>query len=208
MTFANILIYVLLIALVLARRFRGHPIADLRKLLALPVILTVIGYGDLTHGGLKPIAVTLTVIGAALSLGLGALRGRADKVSERDGSPYVQWGIASLVLFCVNIAAKLVLDVIGVAAGETFATAGKSRGCAARHTSKSTSITPTSRASSTSTRCRTDPSMSSWRGSSAVRLPTSWRAKAWSPRGSRFRCSWACAVRLPPRIAKGSSTET
>jgi|SRR5580692_646790 hypothetical protein len=126
MTFANILIYVLLIALVLARRFRGHPIADLRKLLALPVILTVIGYGDLTHGGLKPIAVTLTVIGAALSLGLGALRGRADKVSERDGSPYVQWGIASLVLFCVNIAAKLVLDVIGVAAGETFATAGKS----------------------------------------------------------------------------------
>jgi hypothetical protein len=126
MTLANVLIYVLLIALVLARRFRGHPVGDLRKLLALPLIVTVIGYGDLTHGGLKPIAVTLTVIGAALSLGLGALRGRADKVSERDGSPYVRWGVVSLVLFCVNIAAKLLLDVIGVAAGETFAAAGKS----------------------------------------------------------------------------------
>ncbi|HXL94295.1 MAG TPA: hypothetical protein VN969_35645 [Streptosporangiaceae bacterium] len=126
MTFANVLIYVLLIALVLARRFRGHPIGNLKNLLVLPVVVTVIGFVDLSHGGLKPLAVTLTVIGAMLSLGLGALRGRADKVSEQDGSPYVQWGVLSLVLFCVNIAAKLVLDVIGVAAGETFSTAGKS----------------------------------------------------------------------------------
>jgi hypothetical protein len=38
----------------------------------------------------------------------------------------VQWGVVSLILFCVNIAAKLVLDLIGVAAGEAFSTAGKS----------------------------------------------------------------------------------
>jgi hypothetical protein len=126
MTFANVLIYVALIALVLARRFRGHPIDNVRKLFVLPVVVTIIGYADLTHGGLKPLAVTLTVVGAILSLGLGSLRGRADKVSQRDGFPFVQWGVMSLVLFCVNIAAKLVLDIIGVAAGETFSTAGKS----------------------------------------------------------------------------------
>jgi hypothetical protein len=126
MTFANVLIYVALIALVLARRFRGHPIENVKKLFVLPVVVTIIGYGDLTHGGLKPLAVTLTVIGAILSLGLGSLRGRADKISQRDGFPFVQWGVLSLILFAVNIAAKLVLDVIGVAAGETFSTAGKS----------------------------------------------------------------------------------
>jgi hypothetical protein len=126
MTLANVLIYVALIALVLARRFRGHPIGNVKKLFAVPVIVTVIGYGDLTRGGTKPLEVTLTVIGAALSLGLGSLRGRADKLSERDGSPYVQWGVTSLILFAANIAAKLLLDVIGVAAGETFATAEKS----------------------------------------------------------------------------------
>ena len=126
MTFANVLIYVALIALVLARRFSGHPIGNVKKLFALPVVVTVIGFVDLSHGKLKPLAVTLIVIGAIVSLGLGSLRGRADKVSERDGSAYVQWGVVSLILFCVNIAAKLVLDLIGVAAGEAFSTAGKS----------------------------------------------------------------------------------
>jgi hypothetical protein len=126
MTFANVLIYVALIALVLARRFSGHPIGNVKKLFALPVVVTIIGFAELSHGKLKPLAVTLIVIGAIVSLGLGSLRGRADKVSERDGSAYVQWGVVSLILFCVNIAAKLVLDLIGVAAGEAFSTAEKS----------------------------------------------------------------------------------
>jgi hypothetical protein len=38
----------------------------------------------------------------------------------------VQWGVVSLILFCVNIAVKLVLDLIGLAAGEAFSTAEKS----------------------------------------------------------------------------------
>jgi hypothetical protein len=126
MTFANVLIYVALIALVLARRFSGHPIGNAKKLFALPVVVTIIGFVDLSHGKLKPLAITLIVIGAIVSLGLGSLRGTADKVSERDGSAYVQWGVVSLILFCVNIAAKLVLDLIGVAAGEAFSTAEKS----------------------------------------------------------------------------------
>jgi len=126
MTFANVFVYVALIALVLARRFRGHPIGTVKRLFALPAVVTIIGFEDLSHGKLKPFAVTLIVIGAVVSLGLGSLRGRADKVSERDGSAYVRWGAASLILFCVNIAAKLVLDLIGVAAGETFSAAGKS----------------------------------------------------------------------------------
>jgi hypothetical protein len=54
------------------------------------------------------------------------MRGRADKLSDRDGSPFVQWGATSLILFAANIAAKLVLDFIGVAAGSGTSVVGKS----------------------------------------------------------------------------------
>jgi hypothetical protein len=126
MTVANILIYLALIVFIVARRFKGHPIGTPKQLFALPVIVTILGYGDLSHGTMKPLQVTLTAIGAALSLGLGLARGRADKVTDRDGSPYVQWGLTSLILFVITLAAKLVLDLIGVAAGGASSAAGKS----------------------------------------------------------------------------------
>jgi len=86
MTVANILIYIALIGYILFKRVQGQPVKMGRKLFILPVLLVVIGYGDLVNGsGLKPIEITLTVIGGVLSLGLGALRGRADKLSTRDG---------------------------------------------------------------------------------------------------------------------------
>jgi hypothetical protein len=127
MTATNILIYVALIGYVLFRKVQGQPLKTPRRLFALPVILIVLGYGDLTRGaGLKPFEVTLTVVGALISLGLGALRGRADKLSTRDGLPFVRWGAASLALFIGNLAAKLVLDLIAVAGGGTASGVGKS----------------------------------------------------------------------------------
>jgi hypothetical protein len=127
MTFLNILLYVALIGFVLFKKVQGQPIRAPKKLLGLPIILIVLGFGDLTSGKtMKPIEITLTVIGAVLSLGLGFMRGQADKISTRDGSPFVQWGKASLALFAANIVAKLVLDVIGVAAGGSTSAVGKS----------------------------------------------------------------------------------
>jgi hypothetical protein len=126
MTFATVAIYLALIVYILAGRVKGKLIESPKKLFALPIILTVIGYGDLTHGTMTPVEITVTVIGAALSLGLGMLRGRADKLSVRDGMPFVQWGAASLMLFVGNLVAKLAIDLIGVAAGASTAAAGKS----------------------------------------------------------------------------------
>ena len=51
MTLANIAIYLALIVSVVARRMTGHPVGPARKLLALPVIAIVIGWGDATRGG-------------------------------------------------------------------------------------------------------------------------------------------------------------
>jgi hypothetical protein len=127
MTFLNILVYVALIGYVLFKKVQGQPIRAPKKLLALPILLIVLGFGDLTSGKtMKPIEIALTVIGAVLSLGLGLMRGQADKVSTRDGSPFAQWGKASLGLFAANIVAKLVLDLVGVAAGGSASAAGKS----------------------------------------------------------------------------------
>jgi hypothetical protein len=126
MTFANVVIYLALIVYILAGKVRGKSIETPKKLLALPVIVTVIGYGDLAHGSMTSLEIAVTVTGAAVSLGLGMLRGRADKLSVRDGMPFVQWGAASLILFVGNLGAKLAIDLIGVAAGASTAAAGKS----------------------------------------------------------------------------------
>jgi hypothetical protein len=125
-TLANIAIYAALIIFVIARRMIGRPVGAARHLFALPVIIVVIGWGDATKGLGKPAAVTLTVAGCAIGLLFGLLRGRADRISTRDGAPYVQWTWLSLGLFVGNLLVKLCLDLAGVAAGETFADAGHS----------------------------------------------------------------------------------
>jgi hypothetical protein len=127
MTILNVLVYLALIGYVMVRRVQGQPVKASRKLFILPVLLVVLGYGDATQGGtMKPLAITLIVIGGTISLGLGLLRGRTDNLSVRDGSPFVRWGVASLVLFVGNIAAKVILDLVGIAAGGTSSAVGKS----------------------------------------------------------------------------------
>jgi hypothetical protein len=127
MTVANILIYVVLIGYILFKRVQGQPVKAGRSLFVLPVLLVVLGIGDVTQGAtVKPLEITLTVIGATIAFGLGLLRGRADKLSDRNGYRFVQWGAASLILFAGNIAAKLMLDLIGLAAGSSGSVVGKS----------------------------------------------------------------------------------
>jgi hypothetical protein len=125
-TLANIAIYLALIAFVVARRMIGRPVGPVKKLFALPVIAIVLGWGDATRGLHKPIDITLTIVGCAISLVFGLARGRADRMSTRDGAPYVQWTWLSLGLFAALLLVKLALDLAGVAAGETAAAAGQS----------------------------------------------------------------------------------
>jgi hypothetical protein len=125
-TLANIAIYVALIIVVVYRRMAGRPVGPVKKQFALPVILIVIGWGDAAKGLTKPLDVTFTIVGCAISLVLGLVRGRTDRISERDGAAYVQWTWWSVGLFAANLVIKLVLDLAGVAAGETASAAGSS----------------------------------------------------------------------------------
>jgi hypothetical protein len=116
-----------LIGYILYQRVQGRPVKEGRKLFVLPVLLIILGFGDVTQGAsAKPLEVTLTVIAGAISLGLGLMRGRVDKLSERNGAPFVQWGAASLLLFVGNLLTKVVLDIIGLAAGSAGSAVGKS----------------------------------------------------------------------------------
>jgi hypothetical protein len=121
MTWTTIAIAVALVFFVLARRMRGEAVSAPKKLFLLPLVVGAIGLENLSHA--KPNAVDIAVIaaGSALSLGLGLLRGRLDKVSMVNGAPYMAWSAGSVAVFAVNVLSKLALDAGGVAAGGTAA---------------------------------------------------------------------------------------
>lgn len=126
MSLANIALYVAILGFVVFRRIQGRPLVSVRQLLLLPVIVTVLGFEDMTHRSLGAVDVTFAVIGCVLSFGLGALRGTTNLITVRDGAPWVKWGTRSVVIFAVNIAAKIALDVGCVIAGGTASGASSS----------------------------------------------------------------------------------
>lgn len=87
MSVASIAVYIALIGYVAARRMIGFPAGPAKKLFALPVIVAVIGWGHVTKGLHKPVDVTFTVAGCAISLVLGLARGGADRLSARAVRP-------------------------------------------------------------------------------------------------------------------------
>jgi hypothetical protein len=117
MSFATVLLYAGLLVLMVYRRLQGRPVGTTKQLFLLPAIVTILGYEDFSHAKLGTIDIVVGVVGCGLSLLLGALRGTQNKLSQRDGSPWAQWGPASVAIFASNVVVKLALDVAGVALG-------------------------------------------------------------------------------------------
>jgi hypothetical protein len=119
MTLTTIAIVILLIMFVLAKRVRGEAVREPKKLFLLPVAIGIIGLQDVSHAKANAVAVAVIVLGGVISLGLGLLRGKFDRVTLVNGSPFMRWSAASIALLVVNVLAKLALDAVGVAAGGT-----------------------------------------------------------------------------------------
>ena len=113
MTFTTIAIAVALIVFVLAKRVRGEAVREPKKLFLLPLIVGVIGLQNIAHAKLNTVDIAVIAAGAALSLGLGLLRGKFDRVTLVNGSPFMSWSAASVAVFAVNVLAKLALDAGG-----------------------------------------------------------------------------------------------
>ena len=84
-----------LLVLMVYRRLQGRPVGTTKQLFVLPVIITILGFEDFSHAKLNTIDIVVGVAGCGLSLLFGALRGTQNKLSQRDGTPWVQWGMAS-----------------------------------------------------------------------------------------------------------------
>ncbi len=126
MTLASIALYVALVGYFLFKRIKGEPVATDKKLFVLPVVLVVVGWGQVSHDSMNAVATAFIVLSAGVAFGMGLLRGAKDKLSVRYGAPFMQWGRASMLVFAANVAIKLVLDVVLVAAGGTAAAAAGS----------------------------------------------------------------------------------
>jgi hypothetical protein len=121
MTFTTVAGAAALIVFVLAKRVRDEAVREPKKLFLLPIVVGLIGLQNVAHAKLNTIDIAVIAAGAALSLGLGLLRGKFDRVALVDGSLFMSWTAASVTVFTANVLAKLALDAGGVAAGGTTA---------------------------------------------------------------------------------------
>ena len=112
--------------LFLFKRIRGEAVATDKRLFVLPVVLVVVGWGQVSHDSMNMVAIALTAISAAVAFAMGVLRGVKDKLAVREGVPFMRWGRASMLVFVANILIKLVLGVVLVAAGGTSGAAASS----------------------------------------------------------------------------------
>jgi hypothetical protein len=123
---STIAIYVLLIGFVLYKRMTPQPVGTPKKLLLLPGVLTLIGVTDLSHAHLDHVDVAVTVVAAIVSLVGGAARGAVDKFGTQNGFLSVRWGAASVIALAATLATRVLIDVVGIAAGGTGAGSSKS----------------------------------------------------------------------------------
>ena len=121
MTFTTIAIAAAVIVFVLAKRVRGEAVREPKKLFLLPIIVGIIGLQNVPTPSRTPSTSRSSPSVPPLSLGLGLLRGKFDRVTLVNGSPLMSWSAASIAIFAGNVLAKLALDAGGVAAGGTSA---------------------------------------------------------------------------------------
>ena len=115
----TVLIGIAAVGYVLWSRTKGQPLR-VKRLLVLPVVLTVIGVADLT-GSTKPhltvtdiVFLTVSII---FSVILGAARGATIELYPRDGELWQRYRRSTVVLWAVLIGTKIAVVAIASTAG-------------------------------------------------------------------------------------------
>jgi hypothetical protein len=90
-----------------------------KRLILLPVVLTVIGIVDLTGHGSHPgvTDVVLLTAGAAIAIALGVGLGLMTRLERRDGHLWAQLPVRGLWLWAGLIVSRLLVTGVGHAAG-------------------------------------------------------------------------------------------
>jgi hypothetical protein len=95
----------------LVRRMMGEPV-QAKRMLILPVVLTLIGLSDVSGQARTPLSLLFVVATAAISIAIGALRGVSVRISERDGLAFVRYTGVTVVLWVVNLAIKFGANLV------------------------------------------------------------------------------------------------
>lgn len=104
---------------VMWQRMRGEPL-QAKRLLALPLVFTVLGIVELTGSGaprLHSESLVFLVAGSLLSVVLGAARGATIELFSRQGHLWQRYRGTTIALWGALIASKLVLALVAHLAG-------------------------------------------------------------------------------------------
>jgi hypothetical protein len=98
---------------VMWRRLRGESL-QAKRLLALPIVFSVLGILDLTASGARrgPYSVAFLVAGSLISFVLGAARGASIELFSRGGHLWQRYRGVTVALWGAVIASKLVLALV------------------------------------------------------------------------------------------------
>jgi hypothetical protein len=109
----TVLLVVAGVLYVMWRRLQGEPL-QAKRLLALPIVFSVLGIFDLTGSGtrLRPESVAFLVAGSLISFVLGAARGATVELFSRDGHLWQRYRGVTVALWGAVIASKLVLALV------------------------------------------------------------------------------------------------
>jgi len=111
--FISIVAVIAVIGYVISRQLTGEALRGKRVVL-LPVILTVIGIADLGghHVTVRPVDIACLVVGGIVVAGIGALQGAVTRLESRNGSLWGQLPIRGLWLWLLLIVARLSMTLL------------------------------------------------------------------------------------------------
>jgi hypothetical protein len=119
MNLLTALLAVAAIVYVVARRFAGEPLEG-RRLIVLPVVLTIIGATRLDHLHPTPVEVAVLVAEAAVAVVLGAVRGLTVQVYDRDGHLWYRYRPLTLAVWLGSMLIRLGFTHLPGAGGDAL----------------------------------------------------------------------------------------
>ncbi|OZC93640.1 hypothetical protein CH254_01400 [Rhodococcus sp. 06-412-2C] len=122
MNIATIALVVLLVGYLLVRRMTGQ-LMEARRMLVLPAILALVGLASLNSTDLSATAIGFLLLGCIVGIVLGVIRGYTVRITERDGTVWMRYSVASIGLWIAAIAVRILLIPLEVAIDPTAASA-------------------------------------------------------------------------------------
>lgn len=117
--FITIVAVFAVIGFVIGRQLIGEPLRG-KRVVMLPVVLTVIGLTDLGgshHQPVTPTDIACLVVGGLLVTGIGLAQGCVTRLESRDGALWGQMPVKGLWLWALLIATRLAMTGVAVMLG-------------------------------------------------------------------------------------------